>query len=398
MQLAHLASRLTLVGLLALACLLSFGCTRDKPEPSESSGASEEPPTHVELSEEAYRSAGIEVAPAGVQSIERALRVTGVLGFDEGRMSRVRAAIPGRITRMLVAQGDSVRDGQALAELESPDMALALSSYRSASAEADLREKEKVRGQTLFEGKAISRADLQQREAESVRALSALDEARQRLFLLGLTGSDLDRVTVPSPPGTPAVSGNIRAPMSGRVVERKAAPGQNVTPGEDLFVVADVNRLWLMLQITERDLHFVRKGQGVSVEIPSYPGESFEAAIDYVGDAVDPHTRTVPTRVVVNNRAGRLKAGMYADAVVRVDEAPSAVTVPTAAIARLSGHTEVFVATGPRQFERRTVEIGRATDDWTEILSGLSAGERIAVKGTFILKSEALKGTLAEEE
>ena len=398
MQRAHLASTSKVVGLLTLACLLSVGCTGGKPEPPESSGASEEPPTHLELSEEAYRSAGIEVAPAGMQSIERALRVTGVLGFDEGRMSRVRAAISGRITRMLAAQGDAVRDGQVLAEIESPEMALALSSYRSASAEADLRGKAKERGQALFEGKAISRADLQQREAEWARAVSVLDEARQRLFLLGLRESDLDRATVPTPPGTPAVSGSIRAPMSGRVVERKAAPGQNVTPGEDLFVVADVNRLWLMLQITERDLHFVRKGQGVSVEIPSYPGESFEAAIDYVGDAVDSHTRTVPTRVVVNNRAGRLKAGMYADAVVRVSEAPSAVTVPTAAVARLSGHSEVFVATGPRQFERRIVEVGRATEDWTEILSGLSAGERVAVKGTFVLKSEALKGTLAEEE
>ncbi len=379
-----------------MAFLSLAGCTgRDAPEPAAVEGG---PPTRIELSEEAYRSAGIEVGEAGRHPIERFVRLSGTLGFDEGRMSRVSATFPGRITRILAAPGDVVRAGAVLAEMESPELTSAFSAYRTASAEADLRQKEKERGLALFEGKAISRADLLQRGAESERALAALAEARQRLLLVGLKATDLDSPALSPPQGAPMVAGSIRTPMSGHIVERKATPGQNVMPSEELFVVADLSRLWLVLQIYEKDLPFVRKGQAVDVQLTSYRGESCKGTVDYVGAAVDLHTRTVPTRVVVDNRAGHLKAGMYADAVVRVSEEPSGVTVPAAAVVHLNGHEEVFVVAGPRQFERREVKIGRSTEEWTEILSGLSAGDRVAVKGSFVLKSEALKGTLAEEE
>lgn len=378
-----------------LASIALGGCTgKGAPDPV---GVEEEQSTRIELGEEAYRSAGIEVAPAGHHAVERELRLTGTLSFDEGRMSRVSAPSPGRITRILAAPGDHARAGAVLAEMESPELASALSAYRTASAEADLRQKEKQRGEVLFEGKAISRADLLQREAESERASAALGEARQRLFLLGLKETDLGSLETSSPAGVPAVVGSIRAPMSGIVVERKATPGQNVVPGEELFVVADLSRLWLVLQIYERDLSSIQKGQAVDVRLTAYPGQSFKGVVDYVGAAVDLHTRTVPTRVVVDNRAG-LKAGMYADAVVRVSEPTTGVTVPAAAVVHLNGHEEVFVAQGAREFDRREVKIGRSTEKWAEILSGLSAGERVAVKGTFVLKSEALKGTLTEEE
>lgn len=381
---------------LILALLTLPACKRNPaPEPVADTEAT---PARLQLSDEAYRSAAIEVAVAGRHPLESERRLTGSLGLDESRVSRVSAAVPGRITRVHVSPGDPVRVGDVLVEMESSDMASALAAYSTASAEAELRQAEKERGTTLLEGKAISRADLLRREAESRQALAALAEARQRLCLLGLKPDELDQLTTSSPAGSPAVVGSIRASIAGRVVARKATSGQNVAPGEELLVIADLSRLWLLLQVYEQDLPFVTKGQQVEVRMAAYPGKPFQGSIDYVADAVDSHTRTVSARVLVDNRAGLLKAGMYAEAVIRLSEETSAITVPASAVTRVNGLDEVFVVTGEREFERRGVTVGRSTEEWTEILSGLSAGERIAVKGTFVLKSEVLKGTLAEED
>jgi cobalt-zinc-cadmium efflux system membrane fusion protein len=369
-------------------------CSR---EPEGSAPVEIEDPHKVDeitFSAAAYETAGLRVAPVELRSILPTVRVTGTLAYDQGKMAIATARIGGRIARVVADYGQRVAPGDVLAWIDSPELGAAQAEYRRAASMNRLREAEFERAHLLLEG------ELLRREAEWRAAQADLQTAEQMLHILGLSQTDVDALT-----GDGSDLGHlypVRAPIEGRVTVRQAVPGRVVGARDELFTVATLDTLWLFVQVFEKDLSSIHTGSAVSLTCESHPEDRFTGSLDFVGQVLDPHSRTVEARAVIDNPSHELKPGMFVYATIGpgVSSAPADArpAVPAAAVVEIEGESVVFVALGERTFEVRPVVLGEAAGEWVEIRSGLTEGETVAVSGTFTLKSEVLKGGLAEHD
>jgi len=230
--------------------------------------------------------------------------------------------------------------------------------------------------------------------AESPAAKAILDSARQRLFLVGATGAEVDSLAAARVP-RPLLA--VRAPFAGTVIEANVLAGDHVELGANLFRLADPSVLWASLHIREEDMASLQAGAGAELRTQAYPGEIFRGRLLLIGDVLDEKTRTVNGRVEVANPAGRLKAGMFVEAALEGSAVRTALAVPESAVQDDDGRPIVFVLTGERRFARREIETGERLGELVEVLHGLAAGETVATSGSFLLKSEMRKGSLEDE-
>jgi cobalt-zinc-cadmium efflux system membrane fusion protein len=353
--------------------------------------------THtISLSPEAVESAGIALQPAARRAVEPTIEATGRLGYDERRMAIATARIGGRVSKVVADYGARVSAGDVLAWIDSPELGAAQADYRQALAKSRVHEAEYERAKLLLAGEAISRGELLRREGEWQTARAELESAVQTLHLLGLSSRHVENLSAET--ARPSTVYPVRAPIAGKVTERTASTGQVVAPDTQLFVVAELAELWLMLQLFEKDLPAVAVGSAVSLECESHPEHRFDGRIDFVADVVDPHTRTVTARAVIDNTEGKLKPGMFVYAEIAAtggtDAGTEALAVPISALARIDERDYLFVSEDEGVFERREVRLGRRWSEWAEVLGGVEEGEKVVVAGAFALKSELLKGGL----
>ncbi len=391
------------VAILVSLLTLALACTSPAPESGEGGHEDHDEDRHVErvsLTEQAYATSGISVAPVELRALTSSVRVTGTLSYDERKMAIATARIGGRITRVVADYGQHVAEGVALAWIDSPELGAAQADYRRAVSMTRLREAEYDRALLLVEGRAISRGELLRREADLRATEADLQTAEQKLHILGLSQDD---VAALSANGSEA--GHVypvRAPLGGRVTERRAVPGRVVEPDEELFTIASLDTLWLFLQVFEKDLPSIAEGAAVTLTCESHPDERFRGTIDFVGEVLDPHSRTVSARAVIENRHGDLRPGMFVYATIEIEPRPETVatglTVPVRAVTEIDGASAVFVEVGERTFEIREIEPGRTAGEWIEVLAGVTEGELVAVSGVFTLKSEVRKGGLEGHE
>jgi cobalt-zinc-cadmium efflux system membrane fusion protein len=188
----------------------------------------------------------------------------------------------------------------------------------------------------------------------------------------------------------------IVAPFAGRIIGRKLTRGEVVETTENLFVIADLSQVWVQANIPEKDIPFVHSiratgGTQADVRINAYPGEIFKGTITYVGDVLDPSTRTMQLRLELANSDGRLKPEMFATVRLFSETQPDRLSVPEAALQRDQGRTFVFVQRTPTEYELREVQVGESNGTQTSIVAGLNEGESVVTQGAFVLKSEVLK-------
>ena len=175
------------------------------------------------------------------------------------------------------------------------------------------------------------------------------------------------------------------------MLERRAVRGQTADPSQTLFRIADLAKLWLIVQAPEQDAVRLRDGAPADITLAALPGQRLRGAVDQVGREVDPHSRTVPVRIVIPN-SGELKPGMFATAWITTGEpGRRIVAVPATALQRMDDRWIVFLPLAPGRFEVRAVERGRDLGNEVAILSGLKPGERVVVEGAFVLRAEAEK-------
>lgn len=319
-----------------------------------------------------------ELRPAG-----EGVTALGELKVDEARYAEAGSPIAARVTAVLAAPGDAVRRGQALAELQSTELGRARADYTAATARADLAAKTVERKRSLAADRIVPQGELQRAEAEAEAAGAEVRAASASLAALGVTdatsGADPSRFL-------------LRAPLGGTVLERRATLGAAADPSAPLFRIADLARLWLVVQAAERDAVRLRVGAKARITLAALPGESLGGTIAYVGNEVDPHSRTVPVRIVLDNPEGRLKPGMFATAFLPIAGADDqVVAVLAVSLQRLEDRWVVFLPKGEGRFEVRPVARGRNLGDEVAILSGLSPGEAVVAEGAFILRAEAEK-------
>ncbi len=379
--------------MLAIALLLSAAATAcaGAADHDDDDHAQEVAHTEGEVGEEdtvvldstGIRLAGIRVAAA--ESVtDGGLTVTGTVTYDANRVSHVGARIDGRIVALRADIGQRVAVDQVLARLESVEVGRLRAEERQAEALVRIAEEHYAREQRLERQGIASRKELLVAEAELRRAEAAWRSADEGLRVLG-AGHGVGGEFV------------VVAPFAGAIVEREASLGEVASPADRLFTVADLSRVWIELDIFERDLARVRPEQQAVVTVVTYPGRTFPGRVTYLGDLVNPVTQTVRARVEVLNPDGALKPGMFARAQIRVGaDGTSFAAVPEGAVQELEGRKVVFVpGDHPGEFRAVAVEIGDLLDGGRVVIrAGLAPGTQVVVAGAFTLRAELAKGDI----
>lgn len=303
--------------------------------------------------------------------------LNGRIAYNENFTARVSSPIAGRIVSIKLQPGDTVKAGDPLATLDSPDLAQAVADLHKAEADATRKRLAFERARKLHEGEVLPRKDYESAEADLAQAHAEAQRAQRRLRNLVPDGGAREYYV-------------LRAPIGGVVSERKANPGMEVRPDlpDPLYVITDPKHLWVMIDLPERNLSKVEPGHPVAVEVDAWAGERFSGTIEKIGVTVDPATRRIQVRCSVPNLARKLKPEMYARVTLLADEHQRALRVPNDALITEGLYTHVFVEKSPGVFEKRRVTLRLQDRDYSYVASGLSRGERVVVGGALLLNSE----------
>lgn len=387
----------TLSGFLAALCLLGVvsvtACSESREEQAHADEAKHEAGLVV-LGPEQLASIKIATARAEYRPFAPQLTTTGQVGYEEDRLAHVSPRIPGRVVRVSARLGDEVKPGEGLAVIDSVELGQAKAAYLVARTREQLATENHERETTLYDQRISSQKEMLEARARHLEASSERQSAEEALRLYGLNDSEI----APLRPGDPSASLlTVRASISGRVVEKHVAVGELVTPERNLFTIADLQHVWIWIDVFERDIASVHLGDEVEVRVDAYPVRVFTGKVTYVGSQVASGSRTLRARIDVVNSEGLLRPGMFA-AVKLTDphgeKAANTLVVPAAAVVGRGDEALVFVPGGGGRFVAHPVKTGRQEGEFVEVLSGLEAGEEVVTQGTFFLKSELARGEL----
>lgn len=324
----------------------------------------------------------VQLVTVGPSKLTRSLKLTGSVAFNAFKTTPVITQVGGPVSRILAVPGEHVRQGEPLLEVSSPDYSQLLAGYLKARDTLHVAAENYKRAQDLYAHHAIAQRDLLQAESGQVQAQADLNAAAQGIKVLGI--KDPDALAK-----QPSAFGQIPllAPMSGEVVERLVAPGQVLQAGAtQAFTISDTSTVWVLANVYQADLSYVRADDIVIVQTDAYP-QTFHGRISYVSPALDPNTRTLQARIVVDNPGDKLKRDMYVNVTVTAGTIRDALAVPDAAILRNDENEPfVYVESSPGQFGRRQVRIGQTEAGKTQVLSGLSPGETVVADGSLFLQ------------
>lgn len=335
---------------------------------------------------------GVVLAVAKKTNLGGTITATGKVEADADRIAHVSPRIPGKIVTVRASLGDRVSAGQPLAVLDSVELGEALSRYRQAKTKVTLAQSNMERVKKLVEKKIAARKEILQAETDYQMVQTEMHTDEERLSLYGVSRSELvggSRIKPLLP---------VRSPIGGIVTEKHAIVGELSDPSKSLYTVADLSTVWVLVDINEKELAKVHKGQSAMVSVGAFPDLKLKGRITYIADLVDEATRTVKARVEVVNAGRKLKPEMFAIVELALPaQAPPVLAVSEEAIQELDGKKILFVTANGTEFVPRVVELGLSSGGMVEITAGVREGERYAVKGSFLLKSELKKGELGEE-
>lgn len=352
----------------------------------------------ITLAPEALEGQVFETAIVTRQSVRSAIHATANIKPNEYKLIHVSPRIEGKAVKVIGELGDLVQPGQTLAVLDSMELGQKKSILRQAHTTLSVTKAHYERENRLFEQKISSTKDFLDAQGAYQQSAAAYQAAFEALELVGLSHQDVLEILKKKGAHHPLSSFPLTAPQKGTVIAREISPGELVTPRDKPFTIADLTTVWILLDIYETDLAQVRVGAEVRVTAVAYPDETFQGAVVYLGNLVNPDTRTVEARVEIPNPDGRLRPGMFA----RASIASSVVTkekvlvVPQEAIQHIDKKPVAFVEEQPGTYVRRTVTLGSADDRNVELRAGLEDGEHVVTIGSFYLKSVLLRETLGE--
>jgi cobalt-zinc-cadmium efflux system membrane fusion protein len=346
----------------------------------------------IKMTAEVQKQNGVAVSPVKKQRMAGVISVTGKVEANADKIAHVSPRISGKVVSVRASLGDSVAVGQPLATLDSVELGEALSRYHQSKTKLALAQSNMERIRNLVEKKIAARKDILVAETDFKTAQTELHTDEERLSLYGVVLSDLkgDDHKKPLLP--------VRSPIGGVITEKHAIVGELSDPSKSLYTIADLSSVWVVVDINEKDLAKVHKGQATNVIVGAYPDLKLKGRITYIADLVDQATRTVKARIEVANSGRKLKPEMFATVELTLAaDAPPVLAVPEDTLQDLDGKKVVFVAENATEFAARPVQTGRSASGLVEIVSGLKEGENYAVKGSFILKSEIKKGEMKDE-
>jgi cobalt-zinc-cadmium efflux system membrane fusion protein len=317
------------------------------------------------------------VAPS---KFHKTTETTGTIDFDNDQATSVLAPFGGPVSRLLVSPGDQVKAGSPLAEVDSPDFAAAISAFRKALATAQTLRRVADMDKDLVQHNGVAQREEEQAQTDAANADADRDAALQTLVSLNLDPQVIKDLQAGRPVSRPG--GMIRSPIAGTVVEKLITPGELLTAGTTpCFTVADLSRVWVMTQIFGSDLASVSTGDMADV-VSGLATNHFSGTVDNISALVNPDTRAVLVRVVVENPGDFLKKQMYVRVRIQARKESTGLLVPVSAILRDDENLPfVYVSQPDASFARRHVTLGYRTGDQYNIADGLQAGDQIVIDG-----------------
>jgi len=367
--------------LTAALAVMSTACS-EKPAPAPETKEVVDP-NLVMLTKELE--ANVKTGPVTEFQFVDTLRIPGRIQVDEQYESRAGASITGRISTLDVNLGDEVKAGQRLATIKSTELAQYQLSYIKASQQMQLQTKAVDRAKQLLEADVISLAELQRREGELNAANAELNAARDQLLVLGMAPASISQLGLHN---SGMSTSQVNSKITGTVIARKARLGQVVAPAEELFVIADLSHVWAVAEIPEQQIAHIKEGQSLDIEVPALGDAELTGTLAFVGDIVNPATRTVMARANISNDKMLLKPDMLITILLEA-KPEKVIAIPSTAVVRENNADHVFVQTlKPTQYKLLPVTLGRTYQDKREVLQGLQPGDQIVLDGAFHVNNE----------
>jgi len=367
---------LTVAGALVLLLALA-GCESSPNSPTYAKNSSD--PALFSIPQD--QMSHVQVLQVQPTTLTRTLRLTGTVAYNAFRTTPVIAQVSGPVSRVVVVPGQRVKQGQPMLFVASPDYSQLRSNYLKAKDAYALAQKADARAKDLYQHHAIAEQALEQAESAEVQAGGDLVSAQAALKVLGITDPD---ALVQAPP---TFEVPVKAPIGGEVVEQNVAVGQLIQPGStQCFMLSDTSNVWVLVNVYQNDLPFVRVGDAVSIQTDAYP-QVFRGRISYVAASLDPATRTLQARIETANPGEKLKKDMYVTATVNAGKISNTIVLPDAAVLRDNENQPfVYAETSQNKFGRRAVTLGESVNGQTEITSGLKPGDRVVGNGSLFLQ------------
>ena len=383
-------------GCTALALLAGGGCgSRDGDAVAKNAGKKDEHAKEkdehkdegiIKLSDEEAARAGVRTVAVQEQELADTLTLTATVQANRERIAHVAPRVPGRITSVSAKLGDSVRQGQTLAVLESIEVGEAYSAHAQALAEANVAKTAFERAERLHTEQIIPGKEYQRARGEYEKTRAQVVAAAGKLKMLGVA------------PSAGAKSGGVSAfpvtaPLGGTVIERKAVLGELAKIDESLFVVADLSKVWLEANVGETDLVRVRNGAQARARVAGMPDKVFEGKVNHVGAVMDKETRTAKAIIELPNPEGLLRPQMFASVAIEVGTSRKSLALPESAVTLVQGLPTVFVEQAAG-FEARPVELAGRSAGRVIVKAGVLPGDLVVTEGVYALKARLLKSQI----
>ena len=363
-------------------------------EPTTASASTEKgpPPDASVRNRDSVDLSDLQLAAVKVEPIEeRAFPVEkeaiGSIDFNEDMAVQVFTPYQGRIIALYASVGDDVKKGQTLFTIDSPDLLQAELTLIAAAGVLELTSRNLARLRELYKTLAVSQHDLEQAISDQQTAEGNLRAARDAVRIFGKSDAEIDRIVAARAADPTLV---VASPIDGRITQRSAAPGLFIQPGNPPppYVVADINTMWMLANVVETDSPAFRIGQQVQVALSAFPGRVFDGKITTIGASVDPNTRRVLIRSVIDDPRHELRSGMFANFVISIGAPVNSPAVPLDGVVREGdGTISVWITADRRRFTKRTVTIGQQRDGYRQILEGVQVGELAATDGAIFLSN-----------
>ncbi len=386
MRLLEMTARAKFWRWAALAALSALmlglaGCDASGPNAATNSSSARNPNDPELFTIPQDQMAHVQVLTVQPTTLTRSLRLTGAVAYNGFRTTPVITQVSGPVAKVVVVVGQKVERGEPMLYVASPDYSQLRSNFLKARDAYALAQKAYARAKDLYEHHAIAEQNLEQAESAEVQAGSDLASSQAALKVMGVTDPD---ALAKAPPSFEVP---VRAPIGGLVVEQDVAAGQLVQPGStQCFMISDVSTVWVLVNVYQKDLPYVRVGDAVTIQTDAYP-DSFAGKIAYVAASLDPNTRTLQARIDTKNPGEKLKKDMYVTATVNAGTMKNTIALPDAAVLRdTENQPFVYAAAGQNQFGRRSVTLGESMNGQTQIVSGLKAGDRVIGDGSLFLQ------------
>ncbi|MEW5976273.1 MAG: efflux RND transporter periplasmic adaptor subunit [Acidobacteriota bacterium] len=407
---------------IALGILLSFGLFRgskavpalDSPKEGEEKEHGKGASHAVIVEKEAQANVGLKIVEVATRPMVTTLQTTGIVSPNETRVAHVRPLARGLIEKVFVRLGDRVKAGDSLVRYDNIELGELINEYLSSLAQeekertnVEVSQKFLDRSKALLENQAIAQKEYELKEAEYKNAQAALERQRadlakyeEKLHRFGLSDKDIEKLHGPEHQQAHRTASHnvLRAPFAGIITKYDVAEGELVEPDRELFTITDIDTVWVLADVYEKDISLIREGQQVEIAVATYPDKIFTGKITYVSDVIDPTSRSAKVRCGVENKSHELKLDMFATVRVPTSHSRQVLAIPASSLQNIDGKSVAFAQVGESEFVPRALQVGAQQEGWVEILSGLKQGEKVVAEGSFYLKSNLQRERIGGEE